>query len=61
MTDILTRFCDSGGMARSVEMLPQLLVAGETPRRAQLESLYRVALHRLEPVGLVVLWPETRG
>jgi hypothetical protein len=28
---------------------------------AQLESLYRVALHRLEPVGLVVLWPETRG
>ncbi|MBX3270370.1 MAG: DISARM system SNF2-like helicase DrmD [Sandaracinaceae bacterium] len=28
---------------------------------AQLEALYRVALHRLEPVGLVVLWPETRG
>jgi hypothetical protein len=27
----------------------------------QLEALYRVALHRLEPVGLVVLWPETRG
>jgi hypothetical protein len=28
---------------------------------AQLEALYKVALHRLEPVGLVVLWPETRG
>ncbi|GAB4209394.1 MAG: DISARM system SNF2-like helicase DrmD [Sandaracinaceae bacterium] len=28
---------------------------------AQLEALYRVVLHRLEPVGLVVLWPETRG
>jgi hypothetical protein len=27
----------------------------------QIEALYRVALHRLEPVGLVVLWPETRG
>jgi hypothetical protein len=27
----------------------------------QIESLYEVALHRLEPVGLVVLWPETRG
>ena len=27
----------------------------------QIEAIYRVALRRLEPVGLVVLWPETRG
>jgi len=27
----------------------------------QIQSLYEVALRRLEPVGLVVLWPETRG
>lgn len=27
----------------------------------QIEGLYRVALRRLEPVGLVFLWPETRG
>ncbi len=27
---------------------------------AQIEALYGVALRRLEPVGLVVLWPETR-
>ena len=27
----------------------------------QIEALYRVVLPRLEPVGLVVLWPETRG
>jgi hypothetical protein len=27
----------------------------------QIESIYKVALRRLEPVGLVVLWPETRG
>ncbi|MCZ7679812.1 MAG: hypothetical protein M5U28_14035 [Sandaracinaceae bacterium] len=27
---------------------------------AQIEALYEVALRRLEPVGLVVLWPETR-
>lgn len=27
----------------------------------QIEALYKVALRRLEPVGLVVLWPETRG
>jgi superfamily II DNA or RNA helicase len=27
----------------------------------QIRELYRVALRRLEPVGLVVLWPETRG
>ncbi len=26
----------------------------------QIEALYQVALQRLEPVGLVVLWPETR-
>ena len=26
----------------------------------QIEGLYEVALKRLEPVGLVVLWPETR-
>jgi hypothetical protein len=28
---------------------------------AQIEALYKVALRRLEPVGLVFLWPETRG
>jgi hypothetical protein len=28
---------------------------------AQVKSLYQVVLHRLEPVGLVILWPETRG
>jgi len=28
---------------------------------AELEGLYRVALTRIEPVGLVFLWPETRG
>jgi hypothetical protein len=27
----------------------------------QIEALYKVALRRLEPVGLVFLWPETRG
>ncbi|WP_437671204.1 DISARM system SNF2-like helicase DrmD [Sorangium sp. So ce131] len=27
----------------------------------QIEALYQIALRRLEPVGLVVLWPETRG
>lgn len=27
----------------------------------QLEGLYQIALRRLEPVGLVFLWPETRG
>jgi len=27
----------------------------------QLEALYEVALRRLEPVGLVYLWPEVRG
>jgi hypothetical protein len=34
----------------------------ETEREPrQIEALYRVALRRLSPVGLVVLWPETRG
>jgi hypothetical protein len=28
---------------------------------AQIEELYRVVLPRLEPVGLIYLWPETRG
>jgi hypothetical protein len=28
---------------------------------AQIEAVYKVARHRLEPVGLVVLWPTTRG
>ena len=27
----------------------------------QIEALYKVALRRLEPLGLVFLWPETRG
>jgi hypothetical protein len=27
----------------------------------QIEDLYRVSLTRLQPVGLVYLWPETRG
>ena len=26
-----------------------------------LKSLYHVSLRRLQPVGLVVLWPKTRG
>ena len=26
-----------------------------------LKSLYQVSLRRLQPVGLVVLWPRTRG
>jgi hypothetical protein len=37
-------------------------IQGEFEREpAQIRDLYRVALRRLEPVGLVVLWPETRG
>jgi len=37
-------------------------IDAETEREPrQIEALYRVALRRLEPVGLVVLWPETRG
>jgi hypothetical protein len=28
---------------------------------AQIKELYRVVLKRLEPVGLIYLWPETRG
>ena len=28
---------------------------------AQIKDLYRVVLKRLEPVGLIYLWPETRG
>jgi SNF2 family DNA or RNA helicase len=28
---------------------------------ADLKSLYQVSLRRLQPVGLVVLWPKTRG
>jgi hypothetical protein len=28
---------------------------------AQIQALYKVSLRRLEPVGLVFLWPETRG
>ncbi|ABV86598.1 DISARM system SNF2-like helicase DrmD [Shewanella pealeana] len=28
---------------------------------ADLKSLYNVSLNRLQPVGLVVLWPKTRG
>ncbi len=27
----------------------------------QLKDLYHVVLRRLEPVGMVYLWPETRG
>jgi len=27
----------------------------------QIQAVYKVALRRLEPVGLVFLWPETRG
>jgi hypothetical protein len=27
---------------------------------AEIEALYRVSLQRLEPVGLVYLWPTTR-
>jgi hypothetical protein len=37
-------------------------IEGEVEREPkQLEALYEVALRRLEPVGLVFLWPETRG
>jgi hypothetical protein len=32
-----------------------------TDEPPKIEAMYRVALPRLEPVGLVVLWPETRG
>ncbi len=32
-----------------------------TTEPAQISDLYRVALTRLEPVGLVYLWPETRA
>lgn len=32
-----------------------------TSEPAQIESLYKVELHRLQPVGLVVLWPATRS
>ena len=28
---------------------------------AEIRGLYEVSLRRLEPVGLVYLWPETRG
>jgi hypothetical protein len=28
---------------------------------AQITELYRVVLQRLEPIGLIYLWPETRG
>jgi hypothetical protein len=28
---------------------------------AHIEALYKVALRRLQPVGLVFLWPESRG
>jgi hypothetical protein len=27
---------------------------------AAIKKLYEVALHRLQPIGLVVLWPESR-
>ena len=27
----------------------------------QIKDIYRVVLQRLEPVGLIYLWPETRG
>jgi hypothetical protein len=37
-------------------------IEGELEREPkQLEALYEIALRRLEPVGLVFLWPETRG
>jgi hypothetical protein len=32
-----------------------------TEEPKQIEAIYKVALRRLEPVGLVFLWPETRG
>lgn len=32
---------------------------GREPK--QIQSVYKVALRRLEPIGLVFLWPETRG
>jgi hypothetical protein len=36
----------------------QLEIQREPP---QIQALYGVALRRLEPVGMVFLWPETRG
>jgi hypothetical protein len=42
------------------ERLAQSRSELETEPR-QIRSLYQVALRRLEPVGLVYLWPETRG
>ena len=37
-------------------------VSASAQKRAfTIEDLYRVVLHRLEPVGLVYLWPETRA
>ncbi|HVS10352.1 MAG TPA: helicase-related protein, partial [Planctomycetota bacterium] len=44
-------------MARRLDELAQ--EAADEPR--QIEELYRVTLKRLEPVGLVYLWPVTRG
>jgi len=45
-------------MARQTPEVQQKLIETE-PK--QIEALYQVVLHRLEPVGLVVLWPENRG
>jgi hypothetical protein len=44
-------------MGRRLEELAREAV--DEPR--QIEELYRVTLQRLEPVGLVYLWPTTRG
>jgi len=39
-----------GGIDRELETEPK-----------EIQKLYEVVLSKLEPVGLVYLWPETRG
>jgi hypothetical protein len=48
---------DRKHMERRLERIDAEL---ETEPR-QIQALYRVVLRRLEPVGLLYLWPETRG
>ena len=39
----------------------RLLQKELTTEPPQIADLYRIVLRRLEPVGLVYLWPETRS
>ncbi len=45
------------GRAVRVSVPASARIESEPP---ELEDLYRVTLRRLEPVGLVYLWPTTR-